>query len=447
MIALALLACGPSECVATVDDDVRTTVNVDWTARAGGTASATFDPGDGETATTEHETDGRDYTVGLYGLLPLTDVPWTAITTSRGGHETTCAGVTRTGNLPAGLPDLTVTVDDRARQSPERYLLGGASSEERPVLFAIDRTGRWRWYHEGDAGTVIPDVEFQRGTNTVLFTTQAVDRSVDLGRITAVELDGTPGREMRIPLGHHVFAQGPDGDLAWLAIDVRPWTDPDTGETNDLVGDVVNVTHRDGTTDALFSIWDHLEPVPRANWTATQFYPQGLDWSHGNGLNWSPERQSYVVSFGNATVVFEIDDTTGAVLRQFGGAGGYRYEGESTHMFHQHDAKLTPEGTLLVAETTPDPSGGSGAIEYAIDDDRGVISEIWSSGLDGTMRSKSLGQVIPLQNGNRLVSLGASGVIREVTLEGDVVWQVETPSGWGFANAWPFDDFYAPTAP
>ena len=445
MITLALLACGPSDCVATVDDDVHTAVNVDWTARSGGRASATYDPGDGETATAENETDGRDYHVGLFGLLPLTDVPWTAITTSRGGHVTTCEGVTRSGNLPAGLPDLTVTVDDPARQSPERYLLGDASSDT-PVLFVIDRQGRWRWYHEGVPGTVMPDVEFQRGTNTVLYTTQAQDRSVDLGHIQAIDLDGTPGQDLRIEKGHHVFAQGPDGDVAWLAIDVRSWTDPDTNETSDVVGDVVNVTHNDGVTEPLFNIWDHLEPVPKENWN-TGFYPQGLDWSHGNGLNWSPERHSYVVSFGNATVVYELSDSTGAIVRQFGGAGGYRYEGDSTRMLHQHDAKLTPEGTLLMATTNPDPNGGSGAIEYAIDDDRRTITEVWSSSLDGTQRTRALGQAIRLQNGNTLVSLGASGMLREVTPDDDVVWQVETPPGWGFGNVWSFDDFYAPTSP
>lgn len=439
-VAVLCAGCQPVTCDATVADGMHTVIDVTWDAPRLGTSWVTYDGGEGSIDTPHVDDTDTSHVVELLGLLPLTDVSYTA-TTQRSHKTWTCSGTIRTGNLPPGLPPLSVTVDERAKESPERYVLGTMNGDA-PALFVIDRAGEWRWARAGEPQVATPDVEHRIGGPNVLFNRQASDRATDIGDIVEVAPDGSEVRTIRTPLAHHVFAQGPHGRLALFAIDVRPWTDPATGETMQLVGDKVQEIREGGEIVTLFDTWDHVEPVPDASWD-TAFYPQGKDWTHGNGINWNPERGSYLVSFGNARIVFEIDAETGDVIRQLGGRGGYGFTADSVRFFHEHDPRYLDDNTLIVG-MSKGGGPGSGAVEYTIDDDRHNIKEIWQYGLDGPLRTESLGQGIPLDNGDVLVSYGGSGVIREVTPAGEVVWELKAGLGAGFGNVEVFDDFYAP---
>lgn len=440
IVALLAAGCQPVTCDATVADGVHTVVDVAWETPRPGESWVEYDGGEGPIET-PHVDDGEPaHAAELLGLLPLADVAYTAIT--RRNHRTwTCTGTVRTGNLPAGLPQLSVTIDDRAKQSPERYLLGSVMGEP-SALFAIDRGGEWRWVRVGDPAIASPDAEHAIGGPDVLFNEQSAGRSTDIGDIVQLRPDGSTRRTLDAPLSHHMFAQGPGGRIAFLAIDVRPWTDPDSGETMQLVGDKVQEIRDGGEIVTLFDTWDHVDPVPDPNWDS-HFYPQGKDWTHANGINWDPDRGSYLVSFGNVRIVFEIDAETGDVIRQLGGRGGYQFTPDSTRFLHQHDPRYLDDHTLIVA-LSKGGGTGSGAAEYTIDDDRRNLTEIWQYGLDGDLRTQSLGQGIPLENGDVLVSYGGTGVIQEVTPAGDVVWELKTAFGSAFGNVEMFDDFYAP---
>jgi hypothetical protein len=69
------------------------------------------------------------------------------------------------------------------------------------------------------------------------------------------------------------------------------------------------------------------------------------------------------------------------------------------------------------------------------------MSEVWRHDLDGA--ALYLGQARRLPNGNTFVVGGQLGVMREVTPEGAVVWEMETTDYWGFAQWSLVSDLYS----
>ena len=60
--------------------------------------------------------------------------------------------------------------------------------------------------------------------------------------------------------------------------------------------------------------------------------------------------------------------------------------------------------------------------------------EIWSNASDQAGLTM-LGQAHRLESGNVLVNYGGKGIIREITPEGEVVWELSSPLGTWFGNA------------
>jgi hypothetical protein len=81
------------------------------------------------------------------------------------------------------------------------------------------------------------------------------------------------------------------------------------------------------------------------------------------------------------------------------------------------------------------------AVEYAVDDTLGQLREVWSEGDAEGFRALVQGYAVGLENGNRLVNWGSVGLVREVTRDGEVVWEARCPSG-EFGSTLPFSDFY-----
>ena len=171
----------------------------------------------------------------LFGLPPLSDIAYSL----RSEGEVVCEGVFTTGNLPAELPTITVTVLDESAISSEQIFLGVAIGQDASYPFAIDRQGRWRWYRNDVALERIDQVEGSRfGTGVVIADEDAeipgsVDKHITLRNETLLtesiedfSLDGA----------HHFFAQQGEGVVGYISVDVRTWTSPNE-ETFEVVGD------------------------------------------------------------------------------------------------------------------------------------------------------------------------------------------------------------------
>jgi hypothetical protein len=84
--------------------------------------------------------------------------------------------------------------------------------------------------------------------------------------------------------------------------------------------------------------------------------------------------------------------------------------------------------------------------EYAIDDVAKTLRQVWSWKDGRGTRTLYAGEAHRLPNGNTLVNYGTTPLIREVTSEGDIVWEI----GWSeqsFVGRSVFLDDLYPFAP
>lgn len=430
---------GPLECTATVAPAVGNVVTVVWSAE--GTSRVEYGLTDALGSLTPDET-GDTHAVDLLGLPAETEVYWRATTDGVGS----CEGTVTTGALPDGWPTVEITVDDPAARSPEPWVFGSVFvfMGGQPRVGGIDRTtGGFVWALEGEAGMTSVDAQFATGGNDIWFNQFNASFSEDNGNLRRVDVRGETVGEWLTPLAHHMFAQLPDGKLAFQQLDTREWTDGE-GEVWSLIGDAVaELDPADGSVTPIFSVWDHLEPTWNRHWDMVSLYPDGTDWTHGNALKYDDDTGRYLLSLGHADVLMEFERAGGALVEMYGEAGVPVAEGDYAFDY-QHDPGWTEAGTLLMFATDQE-TDASGAVEYELRD--GELHEIWSHDLDdGDLNPLALGQARRLENGNTLISYGAEGVIREVTPAGEVVWEAVIQQGFGFGQIRLLDDWYAPAA-
>lgn len=179
----------------------------------------------------------------------------------------------------------------------------------------------------------------------------------------------------------------------------------------------------------------------------------GPDWTHVNAVDYNEEFDQIIFSSNYLSEVYVIDhDTTpyeargpaGDFLYRWGNAANYgRGDAESQVLFAQHDAHWIPQGLpgagnimifnngddpdqpySTVVEFTPDMNpdgsynlgadGSYGPAELAWEYRPKEGEQFFSWFISGAQR---------LPNGNTLVNHGAHSRLREVTSEGEIVWE------------------------
>ena len=63
-------------------------------------------------------------------------------------------------------------------------------------------------------------------------------------------------------------------------------------------------------------------------------------------------------------------------------------------------------------------------MEFEIDDDNQVLREIWRYGQGVDEYAREGGEATRVSNGNTLINYGTGGVLKEVTVDKEIAWQV-----------------------
>ncbi len=184
------------------------------------------------------------------------------------------------------------------------------------------------------------------------------------------------------------------------------------------------------------------------------------DWTHANALDYNAELDQIIWSSNYLSEVYVIDHSTtpyeaqrsdggrygkgGNFLFRWGNPANYNQGGaDDRTLFNQHDVQwirpgLDGAGNLMifnnghpqlrryttVVELAPAMNADG---SYVIDGDGGyapvdIVCEYAPTG-DEQFFSHFISGVQRLPNGNTLVNQGAGGRLREVTREGDIVWE------------------------
>lgn len=439
LLPLLLCACNRGEesliCTASVDEDVATVINLSWEAPEGGSSWVEFGTGGVQDLSTTVQ-EKASVSFPLVGVPADTEVSWTGIT-EVDGERSTCTGTTTTDTLPADLPQVVINIASDGQSASPRFLLGAYYDLfSASYVVGMDRLGNIVWYAPRDEDGIAIQAEMSADGRGVYYNHFGKDLDVDEGKIRHVSFGGELLDERRTPLAHHMFTQLPDGNLAYQQLITQTVTNPETGEVEDWVGDGVAEVDADGNVTQVFSVWDWLTPTWNDKMGGFSLYGDP-DWTHGNGLKYDADTNQYLLSLGHAADVIEFDRSTGEPTRIFGNDGMTEEDGEA--FYYQHDPTLLDDNHLLMF-CTDHESDLTGAREYAIDDEAGTLTEVWR--YQSEITSIYLGQARRLSSGNTLLTFGQGATMREVTPEGEVVWELVTVDRVGLAQFQLLDNFY-----
>jgi hypothetical protein len=286
---------------------------------------------------------------------------------------------------------------------------------------------------------------FDPENERILYMQQALHFSSDVGEIYATDWLHEPLGSWRTELAHHGIELQESGLVSYLALDAREYDLPEGGPTM-IAGDkVMEIDLATGATEQVYTVWDHFVPAPTPRWNVATY--EGMkDWSHANGAHYYPASDTYLLSLANLNTVVEIRRADGEQLDAMSPAD-YAFEdeaGQPDDAFEfQHDARWGEGlgGALTMSMTST--TSNSEAIVYEVDRDARVMKQVWADGNNDDIYAFSLGQNIPLANGNRIANYGSAGVVREVDANETIVWELKGGTGGevAFAAVRAFTDF------
>ena len=270
----------------------------------------------------------------------------------------------------------------------------------------LDRQGRVVWYKEVPGGlfSFYPSVAFD-GTHIWFDAENIFGVGTETPFVQRQTLDGRWIVKLEVgdAMGEAI-AEGPDN--SWF-YEYRGWVD-----------DTVALVHLlpDGTGDVV--------------WDCSAEYDAGTCLM--NTCNWSEEQGTVLASSFTSNTVFEVDVTTGEVIRQMGqltSGDPYSFDPPESMFDYQHNPYWLDTGNLLVSTHAVDAHATQVAAEYSVDDATKTLTRVWSY-VSTDIWAAQMGEAIRLPNGHTVQGYGQNGAAREVTSDGEIAWEVSwvTPS-------------------
>ncbi len=365
------------------------------------------------------------HTIVLAGLPYGSETTWHLVDAD--GTPVTADFLTENGPLPDGLPLPEVGVADAggwdAEGAPYLFLTIATGDFGAPWWRVIyDRLGRPVWSNQSDPERSSLHARVAGDGRSLYLDQNSFWSLFDAGQASTVQqtlLDGTVVHTFATPGLHHPFTDRPDGTVAYGAV------------SGLYAQESLTVVDRAGTAVSLWDCEGFLERVGSVGRCGS------------NALNYDAASDRYLFSFYSVETVVEIDAATGAEQRWFGAAAGsYGFADEADRFWWQHGAIVTNTGTLLLSSDDADDGTETVVREYTIDDEGGVLREIWSFGVGDAVYAEQMGEAVRLPNGNTWHNYGRDPRLREATPAGEVVWDLQW-EGTAIGRTMPVVDLYA----
>jgi len=414
-----------SDLSASVDEQMGSIIALSWTQSGPADVHAEYSFDEGEWLSSPTSAyDAGDHRLLLLGVPFDTPVTWRLVADDTPVSEDASV---QTGPLPDDVPAVDELSGDRDRWDAEtRWLLlsiAPDSGPHHPWTLIVDRQGRVVWAHETPQGrtTRAPRPSYDGGEILVDYNSWwTLFDGGAASQVLRLDIEGQELGRWDTPGLIHPYTQLADGRLAWSASQSR----------SDAEGELLVVQDADGEPATLFDC---------------SAFSAGLggDICAANALWWDPDDGHFLYSLFSLDTVIEVDED-GAPLRWFGAlAGAWGFADPDTQFWWQHGAQYLGDGHLLLSARRDQTAEETVVREYALDEADETLEQVWTFGEDQGVYARVLGEARRLANGDTLHNYGSAVRVREVTEDGEVVWEIHWSDGGILGATWPLSDLYA----
>lgn len=442
-----LLACQAKDPAAlpqaAIDPLIPTVLRLSWSSTTEGHARVRYGATGEEATTPWSATGGTAHEVVVLGLKAGQDVVLRGeVQDAQGNIERTEPVELSLDPPPAGLPRFTL--DERAQDLGGGYVLLSLIQPEAGWVLILDEDADPVWFVQASDGLVAMSPSPSRDGRSILFDQYDIQRREDRSALRRVALDGSLDQQTPVAMGHHDFAELPEGQLAWIS--ARLAEGEMEGESNLIAGDEVRA--RDEGEDpadghVLFSYWDQGEPYAPCAHVYDDTYGVGAwDWTHANSLVYREEDDTLWLLSKNLDSLHVFEASTGALRFQVGGVGETMTGlGEDPGWSHGHLSHVWEDG-FVIFDNGYHTGNVSHLAEYRLDHQAGTYERVWEYAQPEGAFVPMLGDVRKLPDASYLASWTTMGRLQRVDADGAVLWQAESELGAATGRVTLIEDLY-----
>lgn len=370
---------------------------------------------------TEHE-------VLLLGNTADLEVHFRVVLTEGDQSDATVDYTITTGSLPTGIPQFTATGTLTDEWAFNVIPTQGAAL----AVTIVNTRGEIVWYYQPSVqgGNLMRSL-LASDRKSVILGHAGTQGDLSAGRVQWISLDGGTVTEAAVPGFDHDLVELPDGTIGMIVVDERTRSDGAPWGADTLVE-----LYADGTTKEIWNAWDAFEDpesLPSAN------FP---NWTHGNGLDYWPDEDAYLLSMKELGTVAKIPRSTGEIEWMINGSQNQFDYGDDEIIQVQHQFEVLENGNLLMFDNGTQQRGYSRAVELDIDEDALTANQVWEYIREPSVFVAAKGDVHRFDNGNTQVVWSSVGEIQMVSPDGTPVWALNAELGQGFTFVQPVSSFY-----
>ncbi len=436
LVLVGSLACGgdelatPSGETAEISEQISTVATVTWTTSDPSVGYVEYGVGE-LTERTPVETEAvTEHSMTVLGLAADTVYDYRVVTLDGDDMAPGEQLTFRTGDLPVGMPRLTVTGEghDLFTLVP---ILGATTA-----VTIIDPEGRIVWYHRDDR-----DLEFFRarlsvdGKSVVYNAASVSGDPAENSELVRVALDGSSTTSVPVQFLAHDFVEHPDGTLGAIVVEYREF------EGTTLRGDKIIEVSPSGEITTVWSAWDCFDPATETGDNIE------LGWTFANALDYDPEEQVYYLGMRNFSSIARVNPRTRECEWVLGlTASTFDFAPGSTRFLHQHQFQVRGN-RILILDNDGSPGDDSRVLEFELDFENNVATQVWSYVADPIVYTFVLGEPVRLENGDTFVNWSAAGQLERVTADRRSIWKLNTPLTYAFGFSTLADSLYTDARP
>lgn len=442
LLAVLVAGCGasdeeepwaPRDVEAEVNDNVSTVVNVSWTTVDRTLGYVQYGPDeDMELRTPLEGTKSSKHDVPLLGLKEDTEYFYRVVTWD--GEDAAASNVAsvRTGDLPVAIPSTKVEGE------PHEWFNVVPSIGKDTSVLIIDHDGDIVWYHQDDRDLDFYRARISNDGKSVIYNAASVSGDpADNSEIVTAALDGSGSTSVPVPLLAHDFVQHPDGTIGAIAVEFRDFEGNDRVPAMEVKGNKIVEVDADGNIETVWTTWDCFDPGEDPG--------EDIDigWSLANALDYDPEEDVYYVGMRNFSSIAKVNRSTGECMWVLGFVGSsFEFSEGSQRFLHQHQFQLLGDDRILVMDNDGSIGNESRVLEYELDFENMVATQVWSYVADPIVYTFVLGEPIRLLDGSTMVNWSAAGQMDLVNEDGEVTWKINTGAGAAFGFNTVVDSLY-----